>query len=83
MVEAIRNIEKAMGNGDKKPSAGEEKNKTAARKSIIAAKNIKKGELFSVENLCVKRPGSGINPLRWDDIIGTISEKNYEKDELI
>lgn len=83
MVQAIRNIEIALGNGKKEPSPSEIKNIPAARKSLVAASPIKKGDLFSSENLCVKRPGSGISPLRWDEFIGKPAPKNYEKDELI
>jgi N,N'-diacetyllegionaminate synthase len=83
MVKSIRNIEKALGNGVKVPSEGERKNMTAARKSIVAAKDIRKGEPFTNQNLTVKRPGSGISPLRWDEIIGTFASRDYKKDELI
>lgn len=83
MVRQIRNIERALGDGKKVPSAGERKNIEAARKSIVAACNIYKGELFTEENLTVKRPGTGICPLRWDDIIGTQARRDYRKDELI
>jgi len=83
MVMAIRNIEKAMGNGIKKPSPSELKNKPIARKSIVAARNIAKGEVFTDENLTVKRPGTGINPMLWDEIIGCGANKDYEIDEII
>lgn len=83
MVEAIRNIEKALGDGFKTASPSEIRNIPAARKSLVAARKIKKGEVFNAENLCVKRPGSGINPLRWDEFMGKPAPKNYEKDELI
>ena len=83
MVLAIRNIEKAMGNGIKKPSPSELKNKPIARKSIAAARNIVKGEAFTEENLTVKRPGTGTNPMRWDEVIGQVAQKDYEKDELV
>ena len=83
MVSAIRNIEKAMGNGIKKPSPSELKNKPIARKSIVAARDIQKGEMFTEENLTVKRPGTGISPMRWDEIIGQKAERNYKADELI
>lgn len=83
MVTAIRNIEKAMGDGVKKPSASETKNKIIARKSIVAKKPIKKGELFSEENLTVKRPGNGISPMEWDVVLGKIADREYEKDNLI
>jgi N,N'-diacetyllegionaminate synthase len=83
MVSAIQNIEKAMGTGIKKPSPSELKNKPIARKSIVAARNIRKGESFTEENLTVKRPGTGISPMRWDEVIGQVAQKDYEKDELI
>jgi len=83
MVQAIRNIEKALGNGIKKPSKSEKPNIEVARKSIIAAKPIKKGEVFSEENLTVKRPGNGISPMRWDEIVGTVVTKDYNEDEII
>jgi len=83
MVLAIRNIEKALGTGKKEPSPSEIKNIPAARKSLVAAIAIRKGELFTSDNLSVKRPGSGISPLRWDEFIGKPAPKNYEKDELI
>ena len=83
MVESIRNIEQALGDGVKKPSSSETKNKTAARKSIVAAKNINAGELFSEENLTVKRPGNGISPMQWDAVIGTKAKQDFKEDELI
>jgi len=83
MVSAIRNIERAMGDGIKKSSLSELKNKSMARKSIVAAKNIVKGDVFTEENLTVKRPGTGTNPMRWDEVIGEVARKDYEKDELV
>ncbi|HIP54836.1 MAG TPA: N-acetylneuraminate synthase [Sulfurimonas autotrophica] len=83
MVQAIRNIEKAMGDGIKKPSKSETPNIKVARKSIVAARVIKKGEVFSEENLTVKRPADGINPMRWDEVVGSVASKDYEIDELI
>ena len=83
MVAAIRNIEKAMGSGIKKPSPSELKNKPIVRKSIVAAKSIAKGEVFTDINLTVKRPGTGISPMRWDEVLGQVAQKNYKKDELI
>ncbi|HPZ07437.1 MAG TPA: N-acetylneuraminate synthase [Candidatus Eremiobacteraeota bacterium] len=83
MVRAIRNIEIAMGDGIKKPSKSEIKNMNIARKSIIAARDIKKGEIFTEENITVKRPGYGISPMRWDEIIGKIAGKHFTIDELI
>ena len=83
MVQAIRNIEKALGNGIKKPSPSELKNKPVARKSIVAAKDIKEGEKFTEENLTAKRPGTGISPMRWDEVIGRKAGRDYNIDELI
>jgi N,N'-diacetyllegionaminate synthase len=83
MVSAIRNIEKAMGNGMKKPSPSEIKNIPIARKSIVAKKSIKIGEKFSESNLTVKRPGTGICPMQWDDIMNQKSKKYFNMDDLI
>jgi N,N'-diacetyllegionaminate synthase len=83
MVKAIRNIEIALGSGIKKPSKSEMLNKEIVRKSIVAKKAIKKGEIFSEDNLTIKRPSGGINPMRWDKIMGTIAHKDYKEDELI
>ena len=83
MVRAIRNIEQAMGDGEKKVTVSEGKNIAIARKSIVAAHPIKKGEILSEENLTVKRPGIGISPMQWDEIVGTIAIRDYNEDELI
>ena len=83
MVKTIRNIEVALGNGIKKPSKSESKNIKIARKSIVAKRDIKKGEIFSEDNLTVKRSGNGISPMRWDEIIGQVAERDYKEDELI
>ena len=83
MVNAIRNIEVALGDGIKQPSLSELKNKPVARKSIVARHEINAGELFSEENLAAKRPGTGISPMSWDDIIGKIARRNFVADELI
>lgn len=83
MVHAIRNVEKALGNGIKKPSASEIKNKHIVRKSIVAARPIKAGEMFSEDNITIKRPGSGISPMRWDEVIGQIAQMDYRENELI
>ncbi len=83
MVVAIRNIEKAMGDGIKRPSASELKNKPIARKSLVAACVILEGEAFSENNLSVKRPGTGLSPMRWDEIIGRKAPRGFEADELI
>ena len=83
MVKAIRNIELALGSSVKKPSKSEMPNMQIARKSIVAKIEIKKGDKLSEENITIKRPGNGINPMRWDEIVGTIAAKDYKEDELI
>ncbi len=83
LVKGIRNISIALGSSEKRISASEIKNLKVARKSIVAKKRIKKGELFSEYNLCTKRPGTGISPMKWEEIIGLRSKKDYEIDELI
>ena len=83
MVSAIRNIEQALGTGHKTVSESERKNIEIARKSIVAACPIKKGEIFTEENLTVKRPGNGISPMRWDEVIGRIAQKDFEEEEMI
>ena len=83
MVDSIRNIEKAIGSGLKVVSASEEKNIKIARKSIIAARDIKMGELFTEENLTVKRPGNGVSPMLWDSVIGTKAKRDFVYDEPI
>ena len=83
MVQAIRNIEKAMGDGIKRPSPSEEKNKPIARKSLVAAIAIRTGERLSSANVAVKRPGTGISPMCWDDILGRTATRNFAPDELI
>lgn len=83
MVTAIRNIELAMGNGVKAPSNSESKNILIARKSIVAGKGINIGEEFTTSNLAIKRPGTGISPMLWDSVIGSIAKKNYKVDQII
>lgn len=83
MVKSIRNIEKALGDGRKIASKSETPNIEIARKSIIARTFIKKGEKFNENNLTTKRPGNGISPMKWDDIIGTVATKDYEEDEML
>lgn len=83
MVKAVRNVEQAMGNGRKEPSESEKKNITAVRKSIVAKCEIKKGERFSEENLTTKRPGTGISPMKWYELIGKRAERDFEADQLI
>ena len=83
MVTAIRNIEDALGDGLKRPSPSEFKNITVARKSIVAASSIVAGEIFTSSNLTVKRPGTGISPMQWDDVLGQRASRNFVPDELI
>lgn len=83
MVAAIRNVEKAMGDGIKAPSPSERPNRDIARKSIVAATAIEKGQTFTEENLAVKRPGNGISPMLWDALCGRVASRNYNPDELI
>jgi len=83
MVKAIRNIEKSLGDGRKKRTGSEEKNCKAARKSIVAKCTIKAGDIFSEENITVKRPGNGISPMKWYELIGQAAQRDYKEDELI
>lgn len=83
MVKAIRNIEKAMGNGIKSPSKSEIKNLNIARKSIVANRFIKKGEKFTEENLTCKRPGDGLSPMKWEEVLGQLAIKDFKEDEMI
>lgn len=83
MVLAVRNIESALGSDVKQTSPSEMKNKAVARKSIVAAGPIRKGEIFTEDNLTAKRPGTGISPMRWDDMLGRVAGRDYLADELI
>lgn len=83
MIQAIRNVEVALGNGIKKPSPSEKNNIYNVRKSVVAGRSIKKGEKFSEDNITAKRPGNGISPMRWYEIIGRKADKDYQEDELI
>ena len=83
MVKCIRNIERALGSSIKKPSPSEQPNIVIARKSIVAAHHIKKGEILTKKNLSIKRPADGISPMRWDEIIGTKALTSYEVDTPI
>lgn len=83
MVRGIRRVELAMGNGVKSCSAAERKNVIAARKSIVAKRNIKRGEEFTEENITTRRPGNGISPMRWFDVLGKKAVRNFGEDELI
>ncbi|MDR1638396.1 MAG: N-acetylneuraminate synthase [Clostridiales bacterium] len=83
MVESIRNVEAALGDGIKSPSLAELKNIPAARKSVVAARDIKKGETLTEGNLAVKRPGNGISPMRFHDVLGRKAKRDFSEDELI
>jgi N,N'-diacetyllegionaminate synthase len=83
MVNAIRNIEKSLGDGKKKITQSEKKNLNPIRKSIVAIKNIKKNETFDLKNISIKRPGNGISPMSWYKIIGQQAKRKYKKDDLI
>ena len=83
MVTAIKNIELALGSGIKIPSKSEKQNIKIVRKSIVAKTQIKKNDVLNENNLTVKRPGNGISPMKWDEIIGTKATKDYKEDELI
>jgi N,N'-diacetyllegionaminate synthase len=83
MVAAVRNLEKAMGDGIKRPSASELKNIPIVRKSLVATCAIREGEVFSEANLTVKRPGTGLSPMLWDEVLGQKAPRRFEADELI
>ena len=83
MVEAVRSAEKALGTGIKQPSASELVNKDVARKSIVARTAISRGEVLTEENLTYKRPGNGISPMHWFEVLGTVAVKDFEPDEQI
>lgn len=83
MVSAIRHLEQALGDGHKTVSPSEQKNIAVARKSIVAACPIKKGEILTEQNLTVKRPGIGISPMRWEEVVGRKATKDFAEEELI
>ena len=83
MVNALRNIEMALGDKDKKVTVSEAKNRTVARKSIVAVREIKAGDLFTEENITVKRPGNGISPMEWEKVVGKRAKKDFQTDDLI
>ena len=83
MVESIRNVEIALGDGLKKPTISESKNLVISRRSIVASRIINKGETFSNENICVKRPADGLSPMHWESVLGQVARKNFAKDEKI
>ncbi len=83
LVKGVRIVEEAMGRFEKTPEAVEEKNKIVARKSVVALKPIAKGDIFSTENITVKRPGNGISPMAWYDILGKVAEADFDEDQVI
>ena len=83
MISGIRNIEKAFGRSVKKPSESEISNIPIVRKSIVALKDIPENEIFNSSNITIKRPGNGISPMKWNDVIGKRAKKNFKKDEMI
>lgn len=83
MVKAIRNIEKAIGDGVKKPSDSEKKNIEIVRKSIVTTTKIMKGEVFTEENITTKRPGNGISPMKWFEVLGQVAKRDFEEDQLV
>lgn len=83
MIRAIRNIEKVMGNGIKMPTKSELKNINIVRKSIVASREIKRGEHFTEDNITTKRPGDGMSPMRWNEILGKVAKRDYIQDDII
>ena len=83
MVSAIRNIEIAFGDGIKRPTSNENRSKLIARKSLVASRSIQAGEIFSAMNITAKRPGTGISPMRWEEIMGRRAFRDFAKDDLI
>jgi N,N'-diacetyllegionaminate synthase len=83
LVKGVRTIEKALGDGVKRPTPSELKNRAVARKSVVAARDIRQGELLTAENLTTKRPGTGVDPMRWNELLGTRAVRDFREDELI
>jgi N,N'-diacetyllegionaminate synthase len=83
MVTAIRQVERALGDGVKRPTPSERGNMAVARKSLVASRPIKAGEVFSPENVTAKRPGTGVSPMRWDEYMGRPAPRDYDEDELL
>lgn len=83
MVQAIRDLETALGDADKAPTDSEVRNRDVARRSIVALRSIDAGEALTAENLTTKRPGTGLSPMLWDEVLGTRAKRNYDADELI
>ena len=83
MVYAVRHVEAALGDGRKHVTASEAPNKPVARKSIVAAKPIRAGEVFTADNLTTKRPGDGVSPMRWYEVLGQTAKRDFAEDEKI
>ena len=83
LVQGVRRVEKALGHPEKRRTASEASNVAVARKSIVAARPIAVGELFSDENLTAKRPGEGMSPMRWDEVVGRVAPRDFAQDEEI
>ena len=83
MIRAVRHTQAALGTGRKAVSASEAGNKPVARKSIVAARPIRKGEIFTAENLTTKRPGDGVSPMRWHEVLGCAAKRDFAEDEKI
>ncbi len=83
MVRSVRNVEAALGTGKKVPTEAEIQNSTAARKSIVAKRHISQGEIFTMENITAKRPGNGISPMRWPEVLGKKAPRDFDEDDLI
>lgn len=83
MVDSIRKVEIILGSEIKQASPSEKDNISIIRKSIVAARAITKGEVFTEENITVKRPGIGVDPMRWNEVLGRVASQNYEMDEMI
>jgi N-acetylneuraminate synthase len=83
LCEGVRAVEKSLGSKEKKVTNSERKNKIVARKSIVAKRSIHKGEIFTIDNITTKRPGNGISPMSWYEVLGKVSEQDFEEDELI
>ena len=83
MIAAIRNVELSLGSWAKTVGPGESKNLPLVRRSIVASRDIIAGEVFSENNLCAKRPGQGISPMRWDEVVGQVAQRDFAANELI
>jgi len=83
MVQAIRSVERALGNGVKRITGSESKNRTVARKSIVAARRIAKGSVIGESDITTKRPGNGISPMEWDRVVGSVASRDYDVDEAL